>query len=186
MNVFIPRKPDFMPSKKIFLARAGVRYSEVINDENIMKDVNRIYLMGLENAEPKVFWKVFERAELSDQCVPSKFKVYREFLVFVATLGKEIDQQIEELSQISVYLGFLLDSWASESLERLNDTFEEIFKRENNAKLTMRFSPGYGDLDILVNREYIRLLGIEDEITVLDSGIMIPRKTTTCIAGIIE
>lgn len=50
----------------------------------------------------------------------------------------------------------------------------------------MRFSPGYGDLDILVNREYIRLLGIEDEITVLDSGIMIPRKTTTCIAGIIE
>lgn len=55
MNVFIPRKPDFMPSKKIFLARAGVRYSEVINDENIMKDVNRIYLMGLENAEPKVF-----------------------------------------------------------------------------------------------------------------------------------
>jgi D-ribose pyranose/furanose isomerase RbsD len=50
----------------------------------------------------------------------------------------------------------------------------------------MRFSPGYGDLHITVNKIYAELLGVTDKITVLDTGLMIPRKTTTCIAGIVK
>ncbi len=185
-NVFIPDKIDYMPEKKLFLARAGIRYVEAINDENIMKDVNSIYLLGLECARPKLFWRTFERSDLPDYSIPSQFAQYNEFLIFISTLGKEIDQKIEELGKSSVYLSFLLDSWASESLEKLNDTFEEKFKKENAKELTMRFSPGYGDLDIRTNKKYVELLGLCNEITVLNSGIMIPRKTTTCIAGIIE
>jgi len=185
-NIFIPDKTDYMPEKKLFLARAGIRYTEAINDENIIKDINKIYLLGLECARPKLFWRTFQRIELPDYSIPSQFAKYDRFLIFVSTLGKEIDEKIEELSNVSVYLGFLLDSWASESLEKLNDTFEEKFKKENAKELTMRFSPGYGDLDIRMNKEYVELLNLDSEITVLNSGIMIPRKTTTCIAGIIE
>jgi len=35
----------------------------------------------------------------------------------------------------------------------------------------MRFSPGYGDLDIRTNKKYVELLNLDSEITVLDSGI---------------
>jgi len=185
-NIFVPDKTDYMPEKKLFLARAGIRYTEAINDENIMKDVNEIYLLGLECAKPKLFWRTFQRVELPDYSIPSQFAKYNRFLIFTSTLGKEIDQKIEELSKFSVYLSFLLDSWASESLEKLNDTFEEKFKKENGKALSMRFSPGYGDLDIRTNKKYVELLNLDSEITVLDSGIMIPRKTTTCIAGIVE
>jgi len=185
-NIFVPDKTDYMPEKKLFLARAGIRYTEAINDENIMKDVNEIYLLGLECARPKLFWRTFQRVELPDYSIPSQFVKYNRFLIFVSTLWKEIDQKIEELSNFSVYLSFLLDSWASESLEKLNDTFEEKFKKENGEALSMRFSPGYGDLDVRTNKKYVELLNLDSEITVLDSGIMIPRKTTTCIAGIVE
>jgi len=41
-------------------------------------------------------------------------------------------------------------------------------------------------LEITRNKSYVGLLGIEDKITVLDSGLMIPRKSTSCIAAIIE
>jgi len=80
----------------------------------------------------------------------------------------------------------LLDAWGSEALEKLNDSFEDVFKKQNNSKLTMRFSPGYGDLHISVNKIYVELLGIADKVRVLDTGLMIPRKTTACIVGIGE
>jgi len=76
-----------------------------------MKDVNEIYLLGLECAKPKLFWRTFQRVELPDYSIPSQFAKYNRFLIFISTLGKEIDQKIEELSKFSVYLSFLLDSW---------------------------------------------------------------------------
>jgi len=47
---------------------------------------------------------------------------------------------------------------------------------------TMRFSPGYGNVDVRWNKYIVELLNVEG-IEVLSSGIMLPRKTTTCMIG---
>ncbi|QIV78026.1 methionine synthase [Fervidobacterium pennivorans subsp. keratinolyticus] len=185
LQIFIPEKYQYMPSKKIFLARAGVIYSKAIDDEKLLEIANKIYLKGLEVAKPFVYWDVFKKDQIPETAIPGKFKQYDTFLVFISTLGNTLDEEIENLSQTSTLEAMLLDAWGSEAIEKLNDTFEQIFKSRNNCELTMRFSPGYGDLHITVNKTYVELLGVTDKITVLDTGLMIPRKTTTCIAGIV-
>ncbi|MEJ5257546.1 MAG: methionine synthase [Fervidobacterium sp.] len=186
MKIFIPEKVHYMPPKKIYLARTGAVYSKVLNDEKLMEVANSIYLKGLQIAKPVVYWNIYDKSSLRSDMIPSKYHAYKIFLIFVSTLGREVDEEIENLSKISTLQATLLDSWGSEALESLNDNFEKFFKKEHKAELTMRFSPGYGDLDLTVNKDYVKLLGIEDKIRVLDSGLMIPRKTTTCIAAIIE
>jgi len=52
------RKYQYMPPKKIFLARAGAVYSKILNDETLMEVANRIYLRGLDIARPVVYWEV--------------------------------------------------------------------------------------------------------------------------------
>jgi len=186
LQIFIPEKYQYMPSKRIFLARAGVIYAKVIDDEKLLEIANRIYLKGLEVARPFVYWNIFKKDQLPENAIPGKFKQYDTFLLFISTLGETLDEEIEKLSQISTLEAMLLDAWGSEAIEKLNDAFEQVFKNQNNCELTMRFSPGYGDLHITVNKIYAELLGVADKITVLDTGLMIPRKTTTCIAGIVK
>lgn len=186
LKIFIPEKYQYMPPKKIFLARAGAVYSKILNDETLMEVANRIYLRGLDIARPVVYWEVFKKHQLPENAVPGVYKTYETFLICVSTLGAEIDEEIERLLHISTLEAALLDAWGSEALEKLNDSFEDVFKKQNNSKLTMRFSPGYGDLHISVNKIYVELLGIADKVRVLDTGLMIPRKTTACIVGIGE
>ncbi|WP_448375951.1 methionine synthase [Fervidobacterium sp.] len=186
MKIFIPDKIEYMPQKKIYLARAGAIYSKVLDNEKLMGIANKIYLHALELVKPCVYWDVFSREQLSELDIPNRYKDYKEFLIFLSTIGFEIDEEIERLSKNSTLEAALLDAWGSEAIEVLNDNFEKYFKKEYGMNLTMRFSPGYEDLDIRRNKSYVRLLNLEDKITVLESGLIIPRKTTTCIAGIIK
>ena len=52
----------------------------------------------------------------------------------------------------------------------------------------MRYSPGYGDLDIRVNKDILNLLNAHRKIgvTVTDTGIMIPRKSVVALIGITD
>lgn len=184
MNTFIPEKYQYMPPKKIFLARAGARYKNVVNDEKLMEIVNRIYLLGISSAEPIVYWDIFSKTSISDLPIPEKFSKCDKFIICVSTLGMRFDETIEEISKISTIEAMLLDAWGSEALETLNDNFQHVYLEDILIKTTMRFSPGYGDLDITVNKTYVELLGISDKVKVNEFGIMVPRKTTTFIAGI--
>ena len=76
-------------------------------------------------------------------------------------------------------------------IEVLCDTIDAQFREEYKKQglfLTTRYSPGYGDLPIGIQRDFIRLLDTVRRIglNVSDSGIMIPRKSVTAIIGISE
>jgi len=76
----------------------------------------------------------------------------------------------------------LLDAWASEALEALNESFDKEL-RQKFGEGTMRFSPGYGDVDIRMNQYIVKELIRVENVRVLSSGEMVPRKTTTCMIG---
>ena len=61
---------------------------------------------------------------------------------------------------------------------------DKIAKEEKS--LTMRYSPGYGDLDISANRDILNVLDAHRKIgvTVTNTGIMIPRKSVVALIGI--
>lgn len=104
-----------------------------------------------------------------------------------ATIGSEIDKLIR-ISQISdMAMAVVLDSFASVAVEQVCQKVDEILAEKYSGKyMTFRFSPGYGDYPIEMQKEYLRILDAPRKIglTTGDSCLLVPSKSVTAILGI--
>lgn len=104
--------------------------------------------------------------------------------VFAVTLGIQAERHLVMLSKTAPSEHFITDAYYSALAEALCDKAEEIIKGEAICK--PRFSPGYGDLplslqkDVLDVLEASKLLGV----TLTKTLLMTPQKTITAIMGI--
>lgn len=107
-------------------------------------------------------------------------------LLFAATVGFDIDRQITKYSKINPAKALVFQAIGTERVESLCDAFEEEIKREKGYLLTTRFSPGYGDLPLEMQRDVFEALGCYKNIGVSlnESLLMSPSKTVTAILGI--
>ena len=111
----------------------------------------------------------------------------RKVVLMGVTLGREIEMLTRKYSFSDLVRSVILDATASAGVESLaneiNDNLEKIYEP---MYLTDRFSPGYGDLPISVQKKFLSLINGEKDlgITTTESGIMIPRKSITAIIGI--
>ena len=110
------------------------------------------------------------------------------YYLFAATLGVGIDRLIAVHGRISPVKGLLLQALGAERIEALCDTFcEEIeaLESEGGKTLTMRFSPGYGDLPLEIQTDIFRILDCNRRIglSLNKSLLMSPSKSVTAIFG---
>lgn len=110
-------------------------------------------------------------------------------LVFAATLGLGIDRLITRCSRLSPAKAVLIQAIGAERIEALCDRFCEEIGREFNAGgsyLRPRFSPGYGDFPLDMQRAIFRVLDCPRQIglTLNDSCLMSPSKSVTAILGL--
>lgn len=111
----------------------------------------------------------------------------RKVVLMGVTLGREIEMLTRKYSFSDLVRSVILDATASAGVESLaNDINDEIKNIYKPMYLTDRFSPGYGDLPISVQKKFLNLINGEKDlgITTTESGIMIPRKSITAIIGI--
>ena len=183
VKLFLPENEDLMPLKKSYLYRAGFKGKNIVNDNQMCKIVNSIYMLGLELAEPKIYYNTFDIKELDPTILPDSFRISEKITLFASTLGADIDKEIQTFSDRDLVLKVtLLDAWASEALERINRTFDKKL-RDRNQEGTRRFSPGYGNLDIRVNNRILDILDIDEIEANPETGIITPRKSTICMIG---
>ena len=110
-------------------------------------------------------------------------------VVFAATVGTAIDRLITRYSAVSPARALLLDAIGTERVEALCDTFcRELATEKGSLGLCTRprFSPGYGDLSLSLQREIFGVLDCPRKIG-LSLGqdlIMSPSKSVTAIVGI--
>lgn len=110
-------------------------------------------------------------------------------ILMAVTLGFRIEQNIRRYSYNNLTKGIIIDSCATTSVEEVCDRLQQHinykFSKENKY-LTMRYSPGYGDLDIKINKEILNLLNANKTIgvSVTDAGIMMPRKSVVALIGV--
>ncbi len=174
-------------------------YKENIDIDNI-KDIiydceNRL----LSAAEPRYCYKIadIERSEkisvkntdlvLEGKSIYGHLSECRGVILLAATLSDKADRLISLMNVTDVTSALITDAMASAMTEQLCDIAEEEIRRENGIKYTtFRFSPGYGDLPIDIQRDFIKVLSAEKKIglTVNDSNILIPRKSVTAVIGI--
>ncbi|MBO5883258.1 MAG: Vitamin B12 dependent methionine synthase activation subunit [Clostridia bacterium] len=108
-------------------------------------------------------------------------------ILFGATVGVEIDRLIAKYSKSSQTRAVMLAGLGAERIEALCDSFCADMEKELNVKLKPRFSPGYGDLDISMQREIFRVLDCPKRIglCLTESMLMTPSKSVTAFVGII-
>lgn len=112
-----------------------------------------------------------------------------ECYLLAATLGHEVDRQISISQQKNMLDGIALDACASVRVDSFIDYFirkEIVPGLKDGEKLTPRFSPGYGDLNMNVTEDIITILNAAKHIglSVTRSMMMSPIKSVTAIIGI--
>ena len=107
-------------------------------------------------------------------------------LLFGATLGVGIDRLISKYGKISPAKALMMQAIGTERIEALCDTFCGEYCKENDVGLTPRYSPGYGDLSLEVQRKIFDILSCSKNIglSLNDSLLMSPSKSVTAFAGI--
>lgn len=112
-----------------------------------------------------------------------------EVIIFCASVGLEIDRYIAKLQRLSPVKSLLANAYGTERVEALCDSLCETLNKELSEEgflLTKRFSPGYGDLPLEVQKEVFKILDCSRKIGVFlnESLLMSPSKSVTAIAGI--
>lgn len=105
--------------------------------------------------------------------------------VFAATVGVGIDRLIQKYNRISPSKALLLQAVGTEAVETVCNRFCEDLK-EKYHHVHPRFSPGYGDLPLILQKELFAALSCERKIgiTLNNSLMMSPSKSVTALVGI--
>ena len=103
--------------------------------------------------------------------------------IMAVTLGAGVDMLLRKKSAVSPSEHFVCDAVASAFAERAADLAEKYFMGDTPRR--PRFSPGYGDLPLEIQRDVLRmcdagrLLGIN----LTETNLMIPTKSITAMIG---
>lgn len=148
----------------------------------------------------KVCWKefpVFRNGEILDlgfaetasDALKRNLRSCEQAVIFAATIGLGLDRLIARYTHLSPAKALLLQAIGAERIEALCDTFCEQLRQDaakNGLFPAPRFSPGYGDLPLEMQKDIFRVLDCSRKIglTLNDSLLMSPSKSVTAIAGL--
>lgn len=124
---------------------------------------------------------------LTGRSVAEHLKGCDKAIVFAATLSSGADKLIRRLAVTDVAESLAADSLCSAAIETVCDLAEEeIFSRINAPYRTWRFSPGYGDLPLELQKDLLEALNAQRRIglSVTENSLLVPVKSVTAIIGI--
>ena len=179
-----------------FDKRGILRYAGSKEEEG----VNELLSSCMEEIKDKLIYKVcFQECSLHIEGELCDFEAFscrskglaqcldgcERVIIFAATVGIEIDRLIEKYSLLSPSRAVLLQAIGTERVEALCDVFCKDMQKQKGA-LTSRFSPGYGDLSLQVQKEVVSVLDCAKKIGVYlnESMLMSPSKSVTAFVGL--
>lgn len=155
-------------------------------------------LKGVET--PRWVWDFFDietnRASVSfggafcieGQDLAGLLKGCRRAVLMAVTLGPSVDRLINRLQATSMSEAVVLDACASTAADMFCDQAENEAARRLSCGefLTMRFSPGYGDVPLSESAKILEALDTRKRIglSATASGMLLPIKSITAVIGI--
>lgn len=119
-----------------------------------------------------------------------------------ATIGHGIDRFIHRSVRMEPAKSVFMQAFGAERIETMLDTFceelpayleplrelkdSDFSEYKGNIKITPRFSPGFGDLPLSIQPEFLSILDTSRKlgITINDGFLMSPSKSVTAIIGV--
>ena len=113
----------------------------------------------------------------------------REMILFCATVGIEVDRLIQKYTRVSPARAAVIQAAGAAAIEDWCVLRCKRFANQNEGRyLKPRFSPGYGDLSLEVQKNIFRVLDCNRKIGVAlgEQFFMTPTKSVTAMVGISE
>ena len=108
-------------------------------------------------------------------------------VLMCATLGAGVDKLLRVMQVQDMAKAVVIDALASVAIEQVCEKFDDLIHEEYpDWYQTFRFSPGYGDYPIEMQRTVLQLLDAPRKIglTVNDSMLLVPTKSETAVMGL--
>ncbi len=134
------------------------------------------------------------KVKLADLIIDNKniarlLKDAEKIVIFTSTIGGALEKEITRLfAADEPTKAVILDAVGSEAIEVLSDRVQEAVTRKIGSYLsTPRFSPGYGDWPLKINKTILKLLAAQTIGVKISSKFMLsPQKTVTGIWGLVK
>ena len=179
------------------------RYLGYTKNAKVVENVDTLVEKVLENvltgSTPKVCYKrfdlVFDKGidfgfmNIESRDLAFNLSGCHEAIIFAATIGLYTDRQIQKETILSPAKACVYQAVGAAVIEAVCDDFNEWIRdteAEKGNSLKPRYSPGYGDVSLEVQKDIFRELNCAKMagITLSDSLHMIPEKSVTAIIGI--
>ena len=144
----------------------------------------------IQNAQPRVIYKEHDLPWpeiMQGKDIEKHLEGCRKAILVGATLGGEIDRLLRVCQVEDMKKAVVIDVLASTAIEQVcSQLDDELAKKYPDSYLTFRFSPGYGDFPIEMQRTLLHMLDAPRKIglTLNDSLLMVPTKSETAVLGI--
>lgn len=150
----------------------------------------------LTAATPKFRWNAFERdgrqiigtsLALQGDDIVAHLSGCSRVVLLAATLGAEVDRRIQCVQVSDLTRALVLDATANALIEQVCDTAErEIRGKFPDWYTTWRFSPGYGDFPLTMQRELLAVLDAPRRMGLCasENHLLTPRKSVTALLGL--
>ena len=155
-----------------------------------------------ERIAPRYVWRVFDAQTVSDGILLPGADLLlsgslarrmlagcRQAALLICTLGAGFDAMLRTWQARDMAGAAVLDACGSAWVETGCDRAEaELAARYPALYLTDRFSPGYGDLPLTLQDDFVLLLdgGRRLGVTVTESHLLLPMKTVTAVIGLAD
>lgn len=161
-------------------------------DEKMLGLINDCEQQILKCLRPKFLYKAVDlpcERLVKGNDIAKHLEGCKKAVLLCATLGADADKLIRVTQVSNLARAVVLDSFATVAIEQVCDSAEqEIAKAFPGLYMTFRFSPGYGDYPVSLQKYFLGELdaGRKIGLSVNESYILIPSKSVTAVIGLSE
>lgn len=151
-------------------------------------------------AEPKSVMRRFPVEVYEDRVMAAGLTLYskqlaknlkdcREVVFFAATLGTGVDRLLHKYLKLQVSKAVVIQATAAAAMEAYCNQCQRALEAECAGEglfVRPRYSPGYGDLSLTVQAEFLQVLQAQKTVGIVltEGDIMLPEKSVTAIMGL--
>ena len=108
----------------------------------------------------------------------------KKVALLAATIGPQVDAVIRRCQTLNPAKASVMQAAGAMYIEKFVDLVNDEIKKAVCGKSKPRFSPGFGDVSLEVQKDFFRLLPCARiGLTLMDSLIMSPEKSVTAFVG---
>lgn len=183
---------------------SGCKLSDLENDASLKKLVSESckklnallmpqlvyqeYDLSIEKAESGSTCISFADVKLESQDLGKNLENCKKIVLFAGTVGPMVDRAIKRAQNDGSAEAAVMQGTGAMFIESFVDDFNEHISeeyRQKGMKTHPRYSPGYGDVPLEIQKEFFRLLPCEKiGLTLMESLIMAPEKSVTAFIGV--